>query len=69
MLRRSEPPRRFASCSRISAHEVSRAVRLAIRELRAWNTSAFTFSFGHPSTAPISSCDMSPSSASTSAAR
>ena len=49
--------------------EVSRAVRLAIRELRAWNTSAFTFSFGHSSTSPISSCDMSPSSASTSAAR
>ena len=69
VVRRSAPPRRFASCSRTSAHGVSRAARLAISELRAWNTSAFTFSRGQPSTWPISSCDTSPSSASTSAAR
>ena len=69
MVRRSEPPRRIASCSRISAHGVSRAVRLAISELRPWNTSALTLSRGTPSTAAISSWEQAPSSASTSAAR
>ena len=53
----------------MSSHDASRASRLAISELRAWNTSAFTFSRGQSSAWATSSCDMSPSSASTSAAR
>ncbi len=69
VVRRSAPPRRFASCSRISSHGVSRAVRLAISEVRAWNTSAFTFCRGTSSTVAISSWETAPSSASTSAAR
>ena len=38
LVRRSAPPRRFASCSRISAHGVSRADRRSISELRARKT-------------------------------
>ena len=69
VVRRSAPPRRVASCSRISSHGVSRASRLAISEVRAWNTSAFTFSRGTSSTVAISSWETAPSSESTSAAR
>ena len=55
VVRRSAPPRRLATCSRISSHGVSRALRLAAKDVRAWNTSAFTFCRGTFSTSAISS--------------
>jgi hypothetical protein len=62
-VRLREPPERVESCSRISKQGVSRASRRAPNDERAWNTSAFTFSLGQPTTSAISSCESAPSSA------
>ena len=43
-----EPPRNTANWRWISSQETSRAARLLIRELRAWNTRDFTFSRSQP---------------------
>ena len=69
MLRRGTRPVRVASCSRISTQGASRAARARSSASRAWKTSALTFSRRTPSTAAICSCDSSPSSKRTSAAR
>ena len=53
----------------MSSHGVARASRSAISVVRAWNTSALTFSGGHPITVAISAWPRSPSSCRTSAPR
>ena len=68
-LRRSAPPRRVASCSRISAHGVTRASRRSMRAVRARNTRPFTLPASQPSTSATSACESPAASASSSAAR
>ena len=67
--RRSALPRSVASCSWISAQSAERACRHPASVVRAWNTSAFTRFTGTSRLAPISWCDRSSSSDSSSAAR
>ena len=67
--RRSAAPVAVASSRRTSSHGVARASRLAASDVRAWNTSAFTFSRGQPSTVAIPAWSSAPSSASSNAAR